>query len=223
MLPEADESPVGDFHTPVHEMHKTRNEDAVRVQIAMHEEPTPLWKQVVLTNKLHAGVFVSGNNRWYRYPTRNMRPLGPMSSHFQTTTAFITGYYGTTVNMDINDGTYTVFHMALLTNLVSAHPQAPGSAGILVDAGMRNGSPHGDGIGVYVYASPPFDLFTEGDQWCMLELKVRPCLTRVQGGSRGRYVLKSDQSTGSVGAPCPDCQVMAVLHMYKSLPNFMKF
>ena len=57
----------------------------------------------------------------------------------------------------------------------------------------------------------------------MVELKVRPFLTHVKGGSRGRYVLKSDQSEGSVGAPCTDCEVMAVLHMYSALPEFMKF
>ena len=108
-------------------------------------------------------------------------------------------------------------------HLISAHEKAPGSNGILVDSGMRYGSRHGDGIGVYAFASPPYDRFLLGDEWCMLELKVRPALTRVKGGSRGRYVLKSDQSDESVRAPCTNCQVMALLHMYSSLLDFMKF
>ena len=87
---------------------------------------------------------------------------------------------------------------------------------------MRNGIMHGDGIGVYGYASEPHELFKEGDGWVFLELKVRPHLTKVKGGSRGRYVLKSDQDAASIGGPCPDCEIVALHHMYRSLPDFLK-
>ena len=123
--------------------------------------------------------------------------------------------------MDVLDGTYTVYHAAALSSLVTAHPQLPGSAGILVDAGMRYGPYHGDGSGVYVHASPPFHSFTVGDQWCLVELKVHPHLTRSHG--RGKYVLRSNQIARSVGELCPDCQVTAILYMYVSLPLFLRF
>ena len=86
---------------------------------------------------------------------------------------------------------------------------------------MRNGIMHGDGIGVYGYASEPHELFKEGDGWVFLELKVRPHLTKVKGGSRGRYVLKSDQDAASIGKPCPDCEIVAMHHMYRTLPELL--
>ena len=159
---------------------------------------------------------------WFRLPTRNMPPLSPMpSSHLQTVTESITDYYGRMIDPE-PDGTYTVSHSVPTRHPISTHEKAPGSSRVLADSGMRYGSKHGDGIGVYAFASPPYDRFLLGDEWCMLELKVRPALTRVKGGSRGRYVLKSDQRDDSIGAPCTDCQVMAVLHIYSSLPEFMK-
>ena len=120
------------------------------------------------------------------------------------------------------DGNFIVFHMLPVMHLALEHKRAPGSSGIFQDGGMRYGSNHGDGIGVYVYVSPPYELFNPGDQWCMLTLRVRPYLTRVKGGSKGRYVLKSDQSAESSGATCTDCEVIAMSHMAGTLPTFMK-
>ena len=145
------------------------------------------------------------------------------SSHFQSTTAYITDYHGKAISPE-GDGTFILFyHMVPLVYLVSGHPQAPGSSGILKDTGLRNGSYHGDGVGVYAYASAPYELFTPGDGWCKVALKGRPFLARVRGDSRGRYVLKSDQSSDCGGSPCTDCEVTAVLHMYSTLPNFLTF
>ena len=99
----------------------------------------------------------------------------------------------------------------------------PWAAGVLKDAGIRNGSHHGDRVGIYAYASEPYELFNPGDGWCIVTLKCWPFLTRVKGGSRGRYVLKSDQGSDSVGSLCTDCEVTAVLHMYSTLPDFLTF
>ena len=142
--------------------------------------------------------------------------------HLRSTTAYIIDYHQRVIN-PADDGTFIVYHMVPLVHLVSGHPQAPGSSGILKDAGVRNSSNHGDGIGIYVYASPPYELFKPGDRWCILEIRCWPFLTRLKKGSRGRYVLKSEQGPDSVGSLCEDCEVKAVLHMYSTLPDFMKF
>ena len=164
--------------------------------------------------------------QWMRFPTSNMRPMCTVPSshllHLRSTTAYIIDYHQRVIN-PADDGTFIVYHMVPLVHLVSGHPQAPGSSGILKDAGMRNGSHHGDGIGIYVYASPPYELFKPGDRWCILEIRCWPFLTRLKKGSRGRYVLKSEQGPDSVGSLCEDCEVKAVLHMYSTLPDFMKF
>ena len=115
-----------------------------------------------------------------------------------------------------------MFHMTKLVNLVEPHERSVGSCGILEDGGMHNGCTHGDGIGVYCYAIMPFELFSEGDGWVMLELRCHDRLTRVKGGSRGRYLIKSDQTSQSQGVLCTDCEVVAMLHLYEPLPDFMK-
>jgi len=228
MLPEDnDESPHAGVHTPVQEMQTdTHFPEFIRIQKAMHDRPNDMWMKIIGTQKIYAGSHFFGcpaGHKWFRFPARNMNPLSDIpSDHFQSTTVSITDYHGRQICPE-PDGTFIVFHMVQTSHLVSSHNKAPGSSGILLDSGMRYGSDHGDGIGVYAYASPPYELFSLGDQWCLLELKVRPYLTRVKGGSRGRYLLKSDQSDHSIGAPCTDCEVMAMLHMYSTLPSFMKF
>ena len=116
-----------------------------------------------------------------------------------------------------------MYHVCKLEDLVQPHHNAPGSNGILNDGGMSYGCWHGDGIGVYCHASLPYELFQVGDGWCVLERFCHAHLTRVKGGSKGRYVLKSDQTLHSQGAPCIDCEVVAMLHMFCSLPFFMRF
>ena len=119
-------------------------------------------------------------------------------------------------------GTFIVYHTIKLQHLVQGHEKAAGSEGVLKDMGMSNGTWHGDGIGVYAYASAPYELLTPGDGYCILELKTHMALTRVKGGSKGRYVVKALRATESIGAPCTDTQVMAVLHLYGPLPVFVK-
>jgi hypothetical protein len=220
MPPEGDESPVPEVHTPVQE--KKVPARVLEMWTALHEPLPAMWIDIVMTHRLHPPDFALGNE-WFRFPLRNMRPLSPEpSSHFQTATHSISDYHGKVV-VPGPDGNFTLFHMAQVHKLVSSHEGAPGSSGILADAGMRYGLHHGDGIGVYGYASPPVELFGLNDGWCLLELKVRPHLTRVKNGSRGRYVVKSDQSDVSIGAECPDCTVVAMLHLYSTLPTFLKF
>ena len=193
---------------------------------ARHENDIiQLWIDVLKTRKLRLGFIVNSavREQWMCFPLCSMRPMCPTpSSHFHTTTTSIVDYHGRVIYPE-DDGNFIIYHMVPLVHLVSGHQKAPGSSGILKDAGMRNGAYHGDGVGIYAYASPPYELFKPGDGWCMVKAKCRPFLTRVKSGSRGRYVLKSDQSSDSVGSLCIDCEVIAVLHMYSTLPDFLKF
>ena len=55
------------------------------------------------------------------------------------------------------------------------------------------------------------------------EVVLSGLIGRVRGGSHGRYVLITDQSSDSVGSLCTDCEVTAVLHMSTTLPDFLTF
>ena len=96
-----EESPTKEIHTPVQEMQHTGHpEYFIRMQIAMHERLPDLWMDIAVTQKLHAGSPRRNmhGTRWFRCPTRNMRPLSPVpSSHLQTVTESITDYYGTMI------------------------------------------------------------------------------------------------------------------------------
>ena len=228
MLPEEKEELVDECHTPVAllQLSKKRSDMNKRIMLAMHEELPLIFLEICLTRKLHAGVPFSwpkAPKSWFRFPLRNMRPMSPSpASHFQAETDYVVDYEGRLVQRDA-DGKFTMYHCTKLMNLVQPHEKSVGSGGILKDGGMHYGCVHGDGIGVYCYASRPCELFCEGDGWVMLELRCHGCLTKVKGGSRGRYVMKSDQTSQSEGAYCTDCEVVAMLHLYKSLPEFMKF
>jgi hypothetical protein len=221
--PHGDDSPCADIHTPLEQMIVP---DLIKqMWNALHDTVMQApWEDVVMTQRLHAGFFDSVlGPEWFRFRLRNMRPMSSVPSrHFQTITYSIEDCQRREVKPR-PDGNFTLFHMVPTRNLISPHQNAPGSSGILIDGGMNNGCQHGDGVGVYGYAAPPTELFGLNDGWSMLELKVRPCLTRVKGGSHGRYVLKSDQTAGSIGAPCTDCEVMAIFHFYSTLPSFLKF
>ena len=200
---------------------RARRRDLLR---AMHTIPDGIWLRILNTYKLMSGIpFRMGVHDWFKFPLRNMQPWRHcISSHLQTLTESITdsagfNYYAA------HRGFYTVWHQICLEHLVSGHPKSPGSRGVFVDGYMRYGIPHGDGVGVYFYASPPIDNFSPHDGWGMLELRVRPYLRRVQGGSPGRYLIKSDQSAKSHGAWCPDVEVVSLVVMYQNLDEFMKF
>ena len=157
-----------------------------------------------------------------RFQLRKMRPICLIPSrHFQTRTDYVDDYEGRRIHSD-EEGKFTMYHFTKLVNLLQPHENSIGSGGILKDGGMRYGCRHGDGIGVYSHASRPYELFTEGDGWVMLELLCRGSLTRVKGKTRGRYVIRSDQTSQSEGAHCTDCEVVAMLHLFESLPEFMK-
>ena len=97
------------------------------------------------------------------------------------------------------------------------------SRGILVDGGMRYGRGHyADGVGVYADASEPWGLFSPGDGYALLELRMHGNITKVKQGPNGRYVLKSDQTPASIGADCADCEVIAVLVLEESAPPFVR-
>jgi hypothetical protein len=154
-------------------------------------------------------------------PLHNMRPMNlSPASHFQAQTDYVDDYERCRVHSDA-EGKFTMYDFTKLMNLVQAQEKSVRSGGILKDGGMC--CMHGDGIGGYCHASRPYELFCEGDGCVMLELCGHGWLTRGKGGSRGRYVMKSDQTSQSKGAYCTDGEVVAMLHLYESLPEFMKF
>lgn len=237
---ETDDDIVDKCHTPLALLQLSSRSEANK--FAMHEELPSLWKEICNTFKLQRGspflppqaaspmnaprLATSGCQplrSWFRFPMRNMRPMSlRLSAHFQAQTDHVDDYEGRRVQRDA-EGKFTVYHFTKLMNLVQPHEQSVGSGGILKDGGMRYGCMHGDGIGVYCWASRPYELFSEGDGWVMLELRCHGSLTRVKGRTRGKYVIKSDQTSQSEGAHCTDCEVVAMLHLYESLPEFMKF
>ena len=93
-----DESPTTEIHTPVQEMQHTGHpEHFIRMQTAKHEQLPDQWLDIVRTRKLCAGsplLTITGLG-WFRFPTRNMRPLSPMpSEHLRTVTESITDVCG---------------------------------------------------------------------------------------------------------------------------------
>jgi hypothetical protein len=215
-------------HTPlaILQLSNERSHMNKLIMFAKHEELTPLWKEICRSKKLTAGARVEtsipDDRMWFRFPLRRMRPLSLRPSIHCHETDYVDAYEGARIHSDA-EGKFTMYHYTMLMNMVQPHQPSVGSRGILNDGGMRNGCKHGDGIGVYCAASEPCALFSQGDGWVMLELRCHPCLTRVKGGSKGRYVIKSDQTSNSEGAHCTDVEVVAMLHLYESLPNFMKF
>jgi hypothetical protein len=213
-------------HTPLGSLQLScRSEINKLIMLASHEELPPLWKEICQTLKLRSGSpFVPPNAQrsWFRFPLHNMRPMSLRPScHLQAQTDYVDDYEGCRVHSDA--GKFTMYHVTQLKYLVQPHDKLVGSGGILKDGGMCYGCKHGDGIGVYCHARAPHECFSEGDGWVMLELRCYGSVTRVKAGSRGRYVIKSDQTSQSEGAHCTDCEVVAMLHLYGSLPNFMKF
>ena len=196
VLPVPD-SPVSECHTPLNEMHESDRSDInIALMEAKHTQPNQIWMEILRTEKLKAGCPIDDldplGRRWFRLPTRDMRPLARHpSDHHQTTTSFIKDWSDKEIVPSVKPGdeygTFVVYHQTKLQHLVEGHEKAAGSKGVLKDMGMSNGTWHGDGIGVYAYASPPYELFTPGDGYCILELKTHMALTRVKGGSKGRY------------------------------------
>ena len=76
-----------------------------------------------------------------------------------------------------------------------------------------------DSVGVHADASPPWELFSPGDEKALLELRLHGNITEAKHGPKGRYVLKSDQSAAS---DWNDCEVQAILLLHDSAPDFVK-
>ena len=222
VLPEADGTVTEENHTP---MHRMQAGPRLGIMHAMHERPSDLWVKVLRTLKVFAGVrFPSQGQKaetLMKFECRNMRPIQRLpSAHLQTEQTSLKDY-DSNVQVPAADGTFTVYHMTPLRSLVEGTAGGVGN-GIFNDAGMSYGVSHGDGIGVYMHARQPFELFTVHDGWVMLELKVHPYRTAVKHGSKGRYLIKSDQSLSSIGQPCYDVEVMSLWSIYAALPEFLK-
>ena len=194
-------------------------------QRAMHETPSRLWTDILNTEKLYAPRVEWSPHRnipWLRFDCRGMRPfIIPRSSHIGFHCDSIDDQDGNYIDADAG-GMYTMYKYVRQDYLVSHFPGVPHSRGILVDGGMRNGTDHTDGIGVYAYARKPWECFSVNDGLVMLELRMNCGLTRCKGKNRGKYVLKSDQSEDSIGGECYDCQVTAMYVMWHSAPGFVK-
>ena len=116
-----------------------------------------------------------------------------------------------------------MYHITKVQHLIEGYAYAPGSQGILTDGGMCNGAMHGDGIGVYAYAYPPYEIVESHGECALVELKMHSALTGLRSGSKGRYILKAEQTNESIGALCPDAEVRAICFLYETVPHFAKF
>ena len=79
------------------------------------------------------------------------------SCHLQTETDYVVDWEMCRHYSDARK--FTMYHMTQLKHLVEPHERSVGSCGILNDGGMHYGIMHGDGIGVYCYASKPYERF----------------------------------------------------------------
>ena len=83
---------------------------------------------------------------------------------------------------------------------------------------MYHGEWHADGTGVYGFAKPPVEIFTAGDGYVLLELKVVPYLKKATE-RKGKYVLKGPPNC--VNTPCFICEVLAMHAPRGSVPAAM--
>ena len=217
-------SPHDTVHTPLADIvagRSRRGEQNRHIMQMMHQRPTDLWCRILEQSKLYAGhtacVLDTRYRKWSRFPCRNMRLLQRRpSTHLQTTTTFVEVDSGKFMRAN-SDGTFTGYHMTKVEYLVGG----VFGDGIFVNGGMNYGDDHRDGIGVYMYVYPPFELFNHGDGGVLLEINVHGCLKRVKHGSRGRYLVRSNQVASTVGSPCLDVEVVAMWSLHDSLPKFL--
>ena len=105
------------------------------------------------------------------------------------------------------------------TCLVNRNPLLPGSEGVLRDGCMRYGTWHGDGVGVYFYAEPEFELFRPGDGWVMLELLVIPFIRRTGGRTKGKYLQPAPHGTADCGSLCRVIAPIAMIGIHDRYNN----
>ena len=215
-------------HTPVHQMPLTRSPRSVDMQIAFHQMPNEVWTDILQTQTLCRGqrTFPDPKGReWTFFDMRYVRQLtgtGEHATHFQHVVEEIHSWDGTRIVLP-ETGFYTMWHQTPLQNLIRPHPDMVnynyynGQGGILRDGFLRHGMPHSDGIGVYSYAAWPFELFNPNDNWALLELKMAPHMTRVKGGSKGRYVLRSGPGEGP-WSPCFNVEIKYLWVLSASVP-----
>lgn len=215
MLPELDGCSCNEYHLM---------ESTSSLAMAYHEKPDDTWMQILNTCTLFAGEPSCAHPGWFRWPLRNSRPMSTdmvYRQHFAHACTSMSSWDGSTVLPDAS-GMFTMYRCLQVESLVNGHPDASGSNGVLHDGGLSHGTWHGDGIGVYAYSYFPERWCSAGDGWCILELRSLPHWTRVAGGTRGRYVMKSEQKDDARGTPCHLIEVVALWHMYRTTPNFCK-
>ena len=216
---------VAEYHQPLSVLCSEGTPQQRDMWIASHTMPQEGWMRIMLTEKLHAMSIrqpPGAKELWLRTPLRSMAPIIDSEenrSHLQTQTELLETYHGNHVRPG-PDNKYTVFHFIPIVNLISAHERAPGSNGVLVDGFMRNGSHHGDGIGIYTHSGFPDWYVKPGDGYCVLELRAAPYLTRLGHGAGGRYIVKAPQIGTAMGSHCPLVQVVAVWFRPGSVPGF---
>ena len=220
------ESEYDERHPTYENIRDRYGDDACQRQLAAHEFASmpDVWLQIMLTDTLCQGKpalnFDDADGKlWFRFPVARMRRLRDdpaHTEHVQHTSDVLHTWDFRPVHRTAND-TFVCYHAVSLHNLVNGHPKAPGSTGILKDGGMHYGIQHGDGIGVYMYSYFPAFMHD-----CVVELEVLPYLTTLEGGSKGRYVMKSNQDESSIGAPCNTVLVRAFYTRYDVTPNWLK-
>jgi hypothetical protein len=208
----------------------------------LHVEP--FWEAVLRMNKLTCPTFhlLDQNGcpdsaapfSMLRFQTRNMAKLDLGSAQ-------VRGMYqvfGVCDSVEDHErlrippeasGCFTMYHFTDIGNLLSGcpsgHPSLPltGQDGILRDGGLRFGTFHGDGIGVYIFSHRALWNLSWHGQMVMLEVLCLPFLKHLNRGAKGRYVCKAPaQGPFACGAPCRAVQIEAIWMKQDHVPEFMQ-
>ena len=208
----------------------------------LHVEP--FWEAVLRMNKLTCPTFhlLDQNGcpdsaapfSMLRFQTRNMAKLDLGSAQ-------VRGMYqvfGVCDSVEDHErlrippeasGCFTMYHFTDIGNLLSGcpsgHPSLPltGQDGILRDGGLRFGTFHGDGIGVYIFSHRALWNLSWHGQVVMLEVLCLPFLKHLNRGAKGRYVCKAPaQGPFACGAPCRAVQIEAIWMKQDHVPEFMQ-
>ena len=102
-------------------------------------------------------------------------------------------------------------------SLVGTSPTSPGSRGIFVEGGLRNGvCTHQSLKGVNIYVDSGLETFDDQGGWCSIEVDVARA-TKLRGGRRGRYCV-----TGSSGDMATEVAAVALWVRRVELPLMMR-
>ena len=233
MPPEENDERDDETHTPVNEMVEGywRTRDEMDAMTRKHSKPGDFWYKALSLGKLHRPRFVEiFDKQLATFKCRNMDvklKTNEWPSHFMGKTSHVESSDGTPVYPNIEDGTYTMYHLVetryLLQPSEKIASEGGESNGILVDGCLRIGILHGkDGRAVFFYSSDDAALYLEPG-WVMLKCQVLPFLRRQQGHKvKGKYCIKGDAEKHTTGTICPWIEIKQVIMLASDLPDFFR-